>query len=174
MMFRQKSSKIASNEESYTLISKPLFIETEKTMSINDVNRIAFGATFKGTLSTANDVRIDGNFDGILYSSGRVVVGENATVKGSVYCNNIDFSGKMNGGSIFVRDTLSLKAGCFVESDLSFSKLQVEIDAKFTGKCQMMDAKEFDKISSQYAIHPVEKEIVEVLPVKPVTEDKAL
>ena len=79
----------------------------------------------------------------------------------------------MNGGSIFVRDTLSLKAGCFVESDLSFAKLQVEIDAKFTGKCQMMEAKEFDKISSQYAIHPVEQKEIEA-PVKPVTEDKAV
>ena len=54
----------------------------------------------------------------------------------------------MLGGNFYVKDTLSLKAGCIVEGDLYFQRFQVELDAKFTGKCQVMNEAEFRKIAS--------------------------
>lgn len=117
-------------------------------MSVNDVNRIAVGAKFIGDLSTNNDIRIDGEFEGRLYSGSRVVVGEKAVIKGDIFCSFIDFNGTLLGGNFYVKDTLSLKAGCEVSGNLFFQRLQVELDAKFTGKCQMMNEAEFGKLAA--------------------------
>ena len=119
--------------------------------NMNDVNRIAYGAEFKGDLATANDMRIDGDFDGRLYCEGRLVVGQKATIKGDIFCTDVDFSGTMTGGNIYTRATLSLKGGCSVHGDLFFQRFQVELDAKFTGSCKVLDEGEFAKVSAPVA-----------------------
>ena len=58
--------------------------------NLNDVNRIASGTVFKGELTSNNDIRIDGTFDGHLESKGRLVVGEAAVVNGDIICTNVD------------------------------------------------------------------------------------
>ena len=119
--------------------------------NMNDVNRIAYGAEFKGDLATANDMRIDGDFDGRLYCEGRLVVGQKATIKGDIFCTDVDFSGTMTGGNIYTRETLSLKGGCSVHGDLFFQRFQVELDAKFTGSCKVLEEGEFAKVSAPVA-----------------------
>ena len=117
-------------------------------VNVNDVNRIAAGAKFTGDMATLNDIRIDGTFEGRLYSRARVVVGEKAVVKGDIFASYIDFNGTMLGGNFYVKDTLSLKAGCTVNGDLYFQRFQVELDARFTGKCQVIDEAAFNKVSA--------------------------
>ena len=134
----------------------PLVVETKTDKSvmgrnvvdINDVNRIAAGAKFTGDIATVNDIRIDGSFEGRLYSEARVVVGEKAVVKGDIFATFVDFNGTMLGGNFYVKDTLSLKSGCSVDGDLYFQRFLVELDAKFTGKCQVMSEAEFRKVSA--------------------------
>ena len=116
-------------------------------ININEVNRIASGAIFKGDIATANDIRIDGTFEGRLYSEARVVVGEKAVVKGDIFCTFVDVNGTMTEGRFYVKDTLTLKAGCSVHGDLFFERLQVELDAKFIGKCQVIGDAEYNKVS---------------------------
>lgn len=118
------------------------------SVNLNDVNRIAAGAKFTGDLATVNDIRIDGSFEGRLYSEARVVVGEKAVIKGEIFATFIDFNGTMLGGTFYVKDTLSLKAGCTVEGDLFFQRFQVELDARFTGKCQVMGEADFRKMAA--------------------------
>ena len=118
------------------------------TPNINDVNRIAANAKFIGDMATENDIRIDGSFEGRLFSEARVVVGEKAVVKGDIFATLIDFSGTMLNGAFYAKDTLSLKTGCTVEGDLFFQRFQVELDAKFTGKCQVMEEPEFRKLAA--------------------------
>ena len=114
----------------------------------NEVNRIAEGTCFIGDFASCSDIRIDGSFEGRLYCEARVVVGEKATIKGDIFCSYIDFNGTMLEGNFYVKDTLSLKSGCMVKGDMNFNKLQVELDAKFTGKCQVMEAADFDKAAA--------------------------
>lgn len=117
------------------------------SVNINEVNRIASGAIFKGDIATTNDIRIDGTFEGRIYSEARVVVGEKAIIKGDIFCSFIDFNGTMTEGHFYVKDTLSLKAGSSVKGDLFFQRIQVELDAKFNGTCQVIGESEFNKIS---------------------------
>jgi cytoskeletal protein CcmA (bactofilin family) len=119
--------------------------------NLNEVSRISAGTAFKGEIITSGDIRIDGKFDGRLSSKGRLVAGESAQVNGDVICQNVDFSGKMNKGTIYVADTLSLKSGCVVNGDVHYKRLQVELDAKINGNLKALDEAEFNKIANQAA-----------------------
>ena len=104
--------------------------------NLNDVNRIASGTVFKGELTSNNDIRIDGTFDGHLESKGRLVVGEAAVVNGDIICTNVD---SVNG-------------------TLRFKRLQVELDAKINGTCQVINEKDVARPAApQDKAHPVNK-----------------
>ena len=118
----------------------------DNTVNVNDVSRIAAGTVFKGELTSPGDIRIDGEFEGKIYSNGRVVVGEKAKVTGDIVCVNLDFCGTLTG-NVFVKETLSLKSGCKVDGNLNVKRLQVELDAQFNGSCKMISDAEFDKIA---------------------------
>ena len=120
----------------------------DNTVNVNEVSRIAAGSVFKGELSSPGDIRIDGEFEGKIFSKGRVVVGEKAIVKGDIICVNVDFCGTMTG-NFFVKETLTLKKGCQVDGDLNIKRLQVELDARFNGSCRMIDDAQFDKLAAQ-------------------------
>lgn len=117
----------------------------EPNVNVNEVSRISTGTVVKGEISSSNDIRIDGTFEGKIYSKGRVVVGEKALIKGDIICSNVDFWGTMEG-NFFVKDTLSLKSSSKVKGDLHIKRLQVELDAKFDGTCQMISETEFDRL----------------------------
>ena len=126
----------------------------EPNISVNEVSRISAGSVFKGEISSPNDIRIDGTFEGKVYSKGRVVVGETAVVKGDIICQNVDFWGVIQG-NFYVKDTLSLKGGCKVDGDLHIKRLQVELDARFNGNCKMRAEGEFDKLAAQLTGQPM-------------------
>ena len=115
--------------------------------NLNDVNRIALGTVFKGQITSVNDIRIDGRFEGRLESKKRLVVGEHAVVNGDIISNNVDFSGTMSSGTLYVEDTLSLKSGCSVNGDLRFKRLQVELDAVINGTCHVIGDKDTKPLS---------------------------
>ena len=114
--------------------------EQQPAGSINEVSRIATGTVFKGEIESKSDIRIDGTFDGKINSTGRVVVGEGANVKGEIVCGDADIFGKVDG-SLNVKGVLSLKSSCTVKGDLTISKLSVELGASFDGTCKMISAK---------------------------------
>ena len=118
----------------------------EPTVNVNEISRISTGTVVKGEISSANDIRIDGTFEGKIQSKGRVVVGEKALIKGDIICSNVDFWGTMEG-NFYVKDTLSLKSSSKVKGDLHIKRLQVELDAKFDGTCQMISEADFDRLS---------------------------
>lgn len=114
----------------------------DQFVNVNEVSRVSSGTIIKGEMSSPNDIRIDGTFEGKIFSNGKVVVGEKAVVTGDIICTNVDFWGKMRG-NFYVKDTLSLKDTCNVEGDLHIKRLQIELDAKFNGTCRMISEDEF-------------------------------
>jgi len=117
----------------------------EPTVNANEVSRIPSGTEFKGEISSQNDIRIDGTFEGKIISEGRVVVGENATIKGDVISAFVDIWGKMEG-DLYVKDTLSLKATSKVNGNLHIKRIQMELNAIFEGTCQMISEDEVTKL----------------------------
>ena len=122
----------------------------EQPVNVNDVSRISSGSIVKGEINSPNDIRIYGSFEGKIISKGRVVVGEGAVISGDIICENVDFWGKMTG-SLYVKDTLSLKEGCTVKGDLHVKRLMVELGANFDGNCKMAGDADFDKFTASPA-----------------------
>ena len=50
----------------------------------NDICRISKGTTITGIITSTSDIRIDGVFEGTIYTKGKLVVGESSKIKGSV------------------------------------------------------------------------------------------
>lgn len=118
------------------------------TLNTNEVNRITVGSKFVGDIATQNDIRIDGQFEGRLYSEARVVIGENGVIKGDIFSKSTDIYGTVTEGNVYAKDVLSLKPGCSVKGNMFFQRIQVELDAKITGQCQVLDEAEFNKVSA--------------------------
>lgn len=110
------------------------------------VSRISAGTVIKGEIISPNDIRIDCVFEGKLMVKGKVVVGESATIKGDIICDNADICGKLDG-NVFVKDTLGLKDGCVVNGNLNIRRISVELGSTFNGNCKMLNEGEFDKLA---------------------------
>lgn len=114
---------------------------------VNSVSRISTGTRITGDLSSSNDLRIDGKFEGRIISKGRIVIGETAEVSGEIVCSNADIWGRLKG-DIYVKDTLSLKKGSKADGNLNIKRIIVELGASFNGVCKMIADEEFDKKAS--------------------------
>lgn len=120
----------------------------------NEISRIAEGVSLKGDLSSRNDVRLDGCIEGVVYSQGRVVVGENAVIKGSVICSNIDLWGQVEG-DLYASEVLVLKSSAKVNGGIHMNKIQVEMGARIDGTCEMIEKEGFDKYVSSIVKTPI-------------------
>jgi len=102
--------------------------------TINEVSRLCTSSVLSGSFFSKQDLRVDCAFEGTICTSGRVVVGESAYIKGDIICNTLDVWGKVYG-NLYVKDTLSLKASSNIKGDMIFDRFQVEIGADFSGSC---------------------------------------
>lgn len=100
------------------------------------INIIRSGTEITGDIVCKGDIRIDGKLSGNLKSEGKVVVGENGIIEGSVQCANATISGgvKVN---IQVEGILTLTATANLVGEISTNKLQIEPGANFSGNCKM-------------------------------------
>lgn len=142
-----------------TLKYKNMQKTSEQGAGINDVTRISKGATVNGDLISSSDIRVDGVINGKVLSDGKIVVGEQAALSGSLFCANLDFWGKMEG-DIYVKDTLCIKSTATVNGNIRVHKLQVEMGAQINGTCKMISEQEYDDLASKVNVKRVqEKEL---------------
>ena len=120
----------------------------EQAANVNLVSRISAGTYVKGEIISPNDLRIDGKFEGSIFSEGKVVIGESAEVNARIVCVNADVWGKTKG-SFTVKDILAIKSDCTVEGELQVRRLIVELGAAFNGTCKMISEQEYEKAASE-------------------------
>ncbi|TRZ46009.1 bactofilin family protein [Robertkochia solimangrovi] len=102
-------------------------------------NRIAENTKIKGDITSEADIRIDGELDGSVNTSGKIVIGRSGKVTGKINCANADIEGKFNG-ELKVENILSLKSSADIEGDVVVGKLAVEPGANFNAACTMKGA----------------------------------
>lgn len=117
--------------------------------SINEVSRISAGTEVKGSLVSHSDIRIDGNFEGDLVTSSKLVIGESAVVRGNVICSSADIWGNVEG-EFCSKDAITLKNTSQFTGNLRTNKICIEMGAGFSGNCTIISEDEFSKISSGY------------------------
>lgn len=117
-------------------------------MRQNDINgqysRIENSTNIKGEIISEGDFRIDGTLDGNIKTNGKIVIGKDGFVKGSISCNKADVEGKIKG-NLFVSETLNLRSTSNIEGEVITGKLIVESGATFNASCSMnKDGKKSD------------------------------
>ncbi|HCY97958.1 polymer-forming cytoskeletal protein [uncultured Polaribacter sp.] len=122
--------------------SKQQEMQKPRTM---ERNIIAKNTTFVGEITSDGDFRIDGVLEGTLKTSGRVIVGAEGFVKGTVESANADIEGRFSG-QLSASATLTIKATSNISGDVTVGKLSVEPGATFNATCTMKGAlKELNK-----------------------------
>ena len=99
-------------------------------------NALTAGSKIIGTIIADSDIRIDGTVEGDVQSNGKVVIGEQGKIKGTVACQNAEIFGLIEG-KMNVEQTLSLRASGDIEGEVKTTTLIVEPNATFNGSCSM-------------------------------------
>ncbi len=112
---------------------------SEKKAGPNQVlarNIIGKDTSFVGDITSDGDFRIDGTVKGTIKTKGRVVIGRDGLVNGTIECTNADIEGKFSG-NLSVDELLSLKATANISGEVVLDKLSVEPGATFNASCNM-------------------------------------
>ncbi len=103
---------------------------------LGERNIIAKNTSVVGDISSDGDFRVDGKIEGTIKTSGRVVIGQEGVVTGTIDCTNADVEGTFSG-KLIVDQVLSLKSTANISGEVTLGKLSVEPGAAFNATCTM-------------------------------------
>ncbi len=107
--------------------------------STSSRNLIAKETKIVGDFISEGDFRIDGVLEGTLKTNGRVIIGKNGFIKGTVECRNADVEGKFSG-EFNVIDTLTAKSTANITGNVNVGQISTEPGAAFNATCNMKGA----------------------------------
>ena len=120
-----------------------MFSDNKKGKGMTDTtskqNIIAQNTKIVGDVVSEGAYRIDGTIEGNLKTPGKVVVGKNGWINGTLEGTNADFEGKFSG-KLILSGTLTLKSSAIIEGEVVVGKLAVEPGATFNATCSMKGA----------------------------------
>ncbi len=122
----------------------------KKTNQSQQPQRNVIGITTKitGDIVSDGDFRIDGEVEGNVKTSGRLIIGKDGIIKGTIDCANADVEGKISG-KLTCSETLSLKASAVIDGEVYLEKLSVEPGATFNATCSMKGIKALNSDDTQ-------------------------
>jgi cytoskeletal protein CcmA (bactofilin family) len=97
---------------------------------------------FEGKMTFEGVFRLDGKFEGEIFESGTLIVGETATIKGKVGLNTIVINGLVEG-EIYAKTRVEIHSTGKVYGNLSTPILTINEGGIFEGHCKMEGG--FDK-----------------------------
>jgi len=130
-----------------------MFSDNKKTKPMEYIkssqNIVAQGTKITGDFNSEGDFRIDGQIEGNIKTTGKVVVGKSGFIKGSLQGTDAHFEGKFSG-KLALSGTLTLKSTAHIEGEVVVGKLAVEPGATFNVTCVMKGTvKEMNKGGQQ-------------------------
>jgi len=110
------------------------------------LNRLVEGSKVVGDLFVDSNLRIDGEVEGNVTSTSKVVIGENGKIVGNLNCFDADIEGTVDG--IITSDgLLVLREKATINGDIFTMRIQIDEGADFNGKCQMNKGSSSDKVT---------------------------
>ncbi len=117
-------------------------------ISVNTI--IGPGSFINGNIRVPGFLRIDGDIDGDIHTSGRIIVGENARVRGNIHASSISIGGMVQGDVIAPDGVVILSTGLVLGSVLT-KKIRVDENVFFHGFCFAVNNQaDFDKAEREY------------------------
>ena len=115
---------------------KPNKKQKQRVMERNVIGK---NTSIVGDIISDGDFRIDGNLEGSLKTSGKVIIGIEGSIKGKVVSVNADIEGKFSG-EMTLEETLIIKASAHISGEVVIGRLSVEPGATFNASCTMKGA----------------------------------
>ncbi len=111
-----KNSQASSDNENFTFLGK--------------------GVDFKGVVNFDGTIRIEGRLEGEIHTTGTLIVGEHAVIKGIISSGTLMTSGKINGTVTATEKIQILNPGVLI-GDIRTPAISIEDGAHFNGLCDM-------------------------------------
>ena len=100
----------------------------------NSFNLIAQGTEITGDVNTTGDLRIDGQVQGNVSCTAKLVIGEGGKILGNIDCNSGEISGTVSG-QIVAKEILQLNRSSSIQGDIEAMRFIVEDGASIKGRC---------------------------------------
>ncbi|MAS29770.1 MAG: hypothetical protein CMC44_04055 [Flavobacteriaceae bacterium] len=110
-------------------------------------SRIENTTSLKGEIISSGDFRVDGILEGSIKIKGKIVVGKEGLIDGSVSCESADIEGKLKG-KINVSGSFNLRSTAIVEGEVAIGKLIVESGASLNAKCRMKNEESLNDVKT--------------------------
>ena len=110
--------------------------EQQSEPDFENFTLLAKDVDFKGVVNFEGTVRVDGRVEGEIHTTGTLIVGENAIIKGVVSAGVLMNSGKINGTITAIEKIQILKPGVLV-GDIRTPLIAIEEGSHFHGMCDM-------------------------------------
>ena len=94
------------------------------------------GTEFKGIITYAGTVRIDGKVEGEIITQGKLIVGETAVITAEVSAGTVICGGKI-AGNIRASQRVHLLSKAVMTGSVNTPNLIIEEGVSFNGKCEM-------------------------------------
>jgi cytoskeletal protein CcmA (bactofilin family) len=122
-----------------TTVSKPLFKREEDSVSMRpgDIHTLlGKGSEFEGKLTFEGQVRIDGKFNGQIFTKDSLVIGDGARVQAEIHAGTVIIHGTVEG-NVKATQLIELKQPGRVKGNLEAPALSMDRGVIFEGTLKM-------------------------------------
>lgn len=117
-------------------------------ISINTM--IGAGSFINGNLKIDGFVRIDGSIDGDVETSGKIIIGNKAKIRGNVSASSVIVGGIVDG-DIIAPNFIQIFSSAIILGDVISKKMKAESGAIIEGYCiSVNDDDEFDSLKESW------------------------
>lgn len=115
-----------------------MFGNSKKTISNMGQMEIVIGrdTVLKGNISSKGTIRIDGQFEGDISTTGTIIMGDCATITAQVIASNATIAGTFYG-SVDITEKLELLPSARIYGDIKAGTLTICEGAILKGSCEM-------------------------------------
>lgn len=118
-------------------------------ISVNTI--VGSGSLISGNVTVSGLLRIDGDIDGNIQTMGRVIIGEEARIRGNIRAASVSVGGIVQGDIIAPDYVVVLSSGMVIGSVLT-KKLRVDDNVILHGFCSATgDQNSFEEAEKKYS-----------------------
>ncbi len=99
------------------------------------------GCEFNGKLSFEGVVRIDGVFQGEIYSQDHLIIGDGAVVEGNIQIGHVEISGSFKG-NIVARERTTVHPTGRIQGSIQTREIEVQAGGVVDGSIEMSSLRE--------------------------------
>ena len=118
-----------------------MFGSNKRNVSDGDEIQTIIGkdTVFKGNITSKCTMRVDGQFEGDINTTGNLLVGANAIIRANVTALNATIAGTIYG-NVDITEKFELMSSAKIYGDIKTETLTVSPGAIFKGACEMHQA----------------------------------